>query len=676
MPPCVMTETIRRSSLLPVVVLVSLLVNQRPASAQGTPAPTCAVPNFPEEVCPNNDGSIDSYKRCYRDLYDLSVIPGFRSMADCTHSKAVHGIRGVLEGAATRTLMWTQLALDTIASTIGPGSGASTCIGNLNAIEQTLRPYIEAERDAPNIDAYRRATYTPALLTYFTNVLLSARQNRADCDQPLRSVRRSLVQLGDLKISHPDYCEILRESADYSQVSSIGALGGWTAVDPDIDFNEHFDLEISISSQCGYYDFSNGQASIEHTTCGQLTSQYSATLGGMDGALGWIADNRELIVASSTAAAITILSAAGYGSSAGPYGTAIGVAVGLVITGVTYIVLQREVDSLYDLIEDKERELRDVVAEHMITSEEFDALIEERCPGWQAVVEQRFDVMLRDFDGPTYVARIDGFFTLSDRLHDWYNELILWATTPGPNGQRFISELARQELLARKQAFDEQIFAARADQEIAAVRNQLNGAKSQAALLGCANLSPSRRREVKGKLNVAANLFSATCSAAMSAIAMAPGQPLAFADSTTERTVECAYEGFRHGVAAIEIVDGSGFTSNIIVKDGAGNVIARLNNVSSDTDFAEAGLAGFHCWSVLGGDFGKSATTRLAPATYALRLQDNLLGVDESDANLLRSAVQTLDSQFRLKQSVCLRQMGGTIDIPRTAEACGLPVVQ
>jgi hypothetical protein len=697
MRPSATIDFLPRARLVVVVALVSQLVHQRPATAQQAPAPQCNVPVFVDDLCADiadgGDVSIDDYKDCYGRLYDDTVIPAFRAMAQCTHAKAAHGIGMVLESAATLTLADVTSDLCDIARAVNPAitpslcgpdeagettsTGLNTCIGNLNALEEALRQYIDAERNATDLDTYRRATYTPASFTYFTNLILAARQNRADCDGLLRSLRKALVPLGELRLAHPDYCEILRDSADYAKVSQIDALAEWTRVDPDIEFDWYFNVGITLGAQCGYYEIDqNGGVSIEHKTCRQYTAEYSQTLAGMDGALGWLTDNRDMIVAVGTAAAAMILSYAGYGASAGPYGALIGAAIGLLISGVHAIMLWRDTEALEDLIDDKEEELRDVVASSLITEEEFDEMIETRCPRWQAEVQRRFDTMIFLVDAPTHIDNIDQFFTLSDRLHGWYNELLLWATTPGPNGQRFITELARQELLAQKSAFDQRIFGARADQEVAAVRNELTAIKGAVTLLGCSNLGTTERRNRKRQINVAASRFNAACSSVTSAIAVQPDQPVAFADAAAERTVTCSYKGFRNGITSLEIRNGSGSASNMTLKSATGAVIAQLSNVSSETDFGQTGLPGFSCSSSLGGEFGTTAATRLAEATYPMRLQDNIFGLDESDASGLRSTIQTLDSQFRLKQSVCMRQLGAPVEIPRTAEACGLPAVQ
>lgn len=698
MRPSAMSDLTPRLRLVVVVALVSQLVHQHPAAAQQAPAPQCNVPTFVDDLCADiadgGDVSIDDYKDCYGRLYDESVIPAFRAMAQCTHAKAAHGIGMVLESAANLTLADVTSDLCDISRAVNPAvtpalcgpddddedsnTGLNTCVGNLNAIEEAFREYIDAERNAHDLDEYRRATYTPASFTYFTNLILAARQNRADCDGLLRSLRKALVPLGELRLAHPDYCEILRDSADYATVSQIDALAEWTRVDPDIDFSWHFDVGITFGAQCGYYAIGeDGGVEIEHETCRQFTAEYSQTLSGMDGALGWLNDNRGGIVFASSLAAAYILSYAGYGASgAGFYGALIGAGVGLFIAFVNVFMLWLDSRSLDNLIDDKEEKLREVVAYNLIKEAEFDEMIEARCPRWQTEVQRRFDTMLFLVDAPTHIDKIDQFFTLSDRLHGWYNELLLWATTPGPRGQRFLTELAEQELLAQKRAFDQRIFGARADQEIAAVRNELTAIKGAVTLLGCSNLGATERRTRKRQINVAASHFNAACSSATSAIAAQPDHPVAFADGAAERTVTCSYKGFRNGIAFLEIRNGSGFASNMTVKNATGVVIAQLNNISSETDFGQAGLPGFSCSSSLGGEFGTSAETRLAEATYPMRLQDNIPGLDESDASGLRSTIQTLDSQFRLKQSVCMRQLGAPMEIPRTAEACGLPAVQ
>jgi hypothetical protein len=700
MRPCVTSRT-PQLRLFVIVALVSQLVHQRPVSAQANPRPRCAVPVLNDDPCANladdEDVSIDDYKNCYRSLYDESVIPAFRAMAQCTHDKAEHGIVTVLRGAESLTLAEAKDTFCEISKIVAPHltdelcgqqlsgetrreSGLLTCLGNMNAAEEDLRPYIDAERTATDLDEYRANAYTPAHLTYFTNAILAARQIRADCDGLLRSLRKRLVLLSELKLSHPDYCQILRDSANYEQVSRIDALAEWTRVDPAIDFDQYYHIELVVGAQCGYYEFGdNGQFSIEHTTCDQLTVQYEQNLAEFDGVLGWIADNNYLISTVTGPAATAILSYAWLGLTAGPatgLAAVIAVVTALLISGVQYLLLQRALDSLEELIDDKEEELRNAVATNLITEEEFNSLVEQRCPPWRDIVEERFETMLARIDAPTHISNIDGFFRLSDSLYSWYNELILWATTPQQNGDRFITELAHQELLAQKHEFDQRIFGARADQEVAAVRNELSAIKGAVTLLNCSNLSTTERRNRRRQLGVAVNRFNATCSSVMAAMAAQPDAPVAFAEPGVEATVTCSYQGFRNGIATLVISEGTGFTSTMTVKGAGGETVAQLIDVSSATDFSRAGLPGFSCSSTLGEEFGTAITNRLAAATYPLRLQDNLFGFDENDASGLRSTIQTLDSQFRLKQSVCMRQMGTPTDIPRTAEACGLPAVQ
>lgn len=658
---------------LGAIAVVGLLAQHRLAVAQ-----SCTVPTLNDNVCAGRGGTIDDYIACYRDLYDQNVIPAFRAVAECTHLKATNGIQSGLETVAALVTSVVKSSLADIDHVIdAQGSAPNTCIADLNAVEATLRPFLDAERAAPDLDAYRRAHYTPGHFTFFEDVLLTARRGRAACDGSLQALRKRLVLLSELKVNHLDYCEVIRQSASYDSVSHIEGLAQWTAVDPKINFNSYFSLSITLNSQCGYYDFSGGgQANVRYATCPTLTTEYGQTLTGVDGTLGWLAKNRNTIVPVSTAIAAAVFSAAGYGAAAGPYGALVGAGVGLVIWGLEYLALQSAIDELEDLIADKEQTIKNVVANNLITESEYAGVVTALCTPWQLTVESRVQDMLRTFDVTKHLQTVDGYYVLSDRLNDWYNELFLWAITPGPSGTRFIDELARQDLLAQKDQFDQRIFAARAAQEAADRRNTLTNIKATVTLLGCSNLSASQKRIVKSQLNVGVIGFNHACLNTMDAVAVQPDQPVAFADGSVTSTVTCTYNGFRSGVASLEIRNGEGFASQLTLKDSAGAVLAQLRNVTSDTDFAQAGVPGFLCASDVGQEFGKSAASRLAPATYALHTQDNLFGFRSSDAAALRTDVQSLDAQLRFKTIVCARQLGATFDTPRTADACGIPTVR
>jgi hypothetical protein len=654
------------------MALAGLLVAQHPAAAQ-----SCTIPTLNDNVCANAGGSIDDYISCYRALYDQNVIPAFKAIATCSHAKASNGIRLGLESVATLVTDRIKHALAAIDAALNDPSGpTNTCIGDLDTIAATLQPYLDGERNAPDLDAYRRARYTPEDLTFIEGVLLTARQARAACDGPLQTIRSSLNLLSSLKASQPDYCEIMRQSASYESVSHIDALAQWTAIDPNIHFDQFFNIFISLNPQCGYYDFSgSGQATVRPSSCPTATLQYSQTLTGMDGALGWLVKNRNAIVAVSTAAATTIFSMAGYGSSAGPYGALVGLGVGLVIAGFEYISLQQSIDELNDLIASKERELEDVVAANLITEDQFADLITQLCTPWAPVVEQRVQDILAQFDVQSHLRKIDGYYTLSDQLNDWYNGLFLWAITPGQDGTSFLDVLAQEDLLAQKNQFDQRIFAARATEEVAAQKTELTNIKGTATLLVCSNLSASQKRAVRSQLNTGINGFNGKCRDTMNAVAVQPDQPVAFADTTNNSSVVCSYNGFRSDVASLEIHNGDGFASNMTLKDPAGTVLAQLVNVTSDTNFAQAGFPGFGCASPVLQAFGTSAGTRLAEGVYPLHIQDNLSGFRDSDASTLRTDVQTLDSQLRFKAIVCARQLGFPFTAARTGDACGIPTI-
>jgi hypothetical protein len=143
--------------------------------------------------------------------------------------KADKGIREVLEHLAAEVTGAVKGSLEGIETAMNaPGAATSHCIGDLNAAEEVLRPlrpYINAERNAPDLDAYRRTNYSFLQLSFFTDVLLGARQNRAACNAPLQVIKQGLTLLSGLTLHHPDYCRSLRQSASYEKVSKIGFPG-------------------------------------------------------------------------------------------------------------------------------------------------------------------------------------------------------------------------------------------------------------------------------------------------------------------------------------------------------------------------------------------------------------------------------------------------------------------
>jgi hypothetical protein len=655
--------------LVSALVATALAIAARPAAAQ-----SCSIPPLNDDVCLNRGGTIDDYINCYRDLYEQNVIPAFAAISQCSHLKASAGIKAGLEAAGALVTGAVKTSLASIDQVISaPGSAPSTCIGDLNAAEAALRPYLEAERAAPDLDAYRRSHYTPAHLTFFADVLLAARQGRAACDAPLQSIRRSLALLSGLKAQHFDYCQILRDSASYQSVARIDALAQWTTVDPDIHFDSYFNASISLNAQCGYYDFSGGgPAAIRYESCNTLTGEYRQRLAEMDGALGWLASHRSIIVPVAAGVATTIFSAMGAGAAAGPYGAAVGAAVGLVISGLEYLSLRNAIGELNDLIANMEQQLKDTVAANLITQQEFDDLITTRCTPWRTTIDQRVQGLLQNFDVARHLATIDGYYTLSDRLNDWYSELYLWAITPGTSGTRFLDDLAQQDLLAKKNEFDQRVFAARATQEVADRKNTLTNIKATVSLLSCSNLTTGQKRIVKNQLNAGVSGFNRACTTTMDAVAVAPDEPVAFASGVAS-TVVCSYNGFRNDLASLEISNGEGFASNLTLRGPGGEALVQLTNVTSNTDFSQVGIPGFRCSSVEGQAFGTSEDARLAATTYPLRVHDNLFGFRDIDAAALRTDVQSLDGQLRFKAIVCARQMGTTFSIPRTAAACGIP---
>lgn len=659
---------------LGAVAMAGLLVHQRTAAAQSCSNP----PQISDAKCLNFDNSIDAYKSCYADLYDTAIIPAFKYLAQCSHDSVTQSLRQGLEQAASAVTGSVLTAISTIKALLNSPAGPNPCIGTMNGIHAELAEFIDGERNAPDIDAYRRATYTFDHLTRFTDLILFANQNRAGCDAPLHGIRRALVLLNGLKLQQLDYCTVLRNSAKYPTSTKIQSLAESAKIDPNVHFDQYFNAVVTWNSQCGYFDLSGaGQATIRNTQCVQATVEYKQTLAQLDGSIvGWLAKYRAPIVALSAATAATIFAYAGYGSSAGPIGAAIGAAVGVIISAAEYLMLQHDINELQDLIDGKQEQLREIIQANYITEDEFNTTLQQLCSNWQPVVEMRVQDHLKDLDPLKHVAEIDGYYSLSDLLNNWYNELFVWAIQPGPNGQRFIDEVAQQKLLAQQDSFNQRIFKARADQEVAAAQNTLTNIKADAALLNCLNLSPTQKRLVKLNMNPHITGFNNACRATMGPIAVQPDAPLPFASSTATSDIVCAYSGFRNDVATLEIHNGDGFASNMTIKDPTGAVLAQLTNITSDTNFSQLSFPGFACSSDSVQPFGTTADSQLAEGSYALHLGDNIPGLAPADAATLRSSVQTLDSQLRTKVIACARQLGSPLTTPRTADACGIPTIR
>jgi hypothetical protein len=664
----------RPALALGAVALIGLLLQQRPAAAQSCANP----PQISDAKCLNFKNTLDDYKSCYGELYDTSIIPAFTYLAQCSHDSATQALRQALEQAASTVTGGVLTSISTIKDVLDSPLGPNPCIGAMNGIHNELAEFIEGERKAPDLDAYRRATYTLDHLTRFTDLILSANQNRVGCDAPLHGIRQALVFLNSLKLQQLDYCQVLRDNAKYPTSAKIQSLAETAKIDPNIHLNQYFNAVITWNSQCGYFDLSGaGQATIRNGQCAQATLEYTQSLAQLDGSIvGWLAQNRAPIVALSAATASVIFAYAGYGSAAGPIGAAIGAAVGVLISAAEYLMLQHDINELQDLIDNKQQQLHDVIQANYITPDQFDTTLQQQCSAWAPIVEMRVQDHLKNLDPVKHIQEIDGYYSLSDLLNNWYNELFVWAIQPGPDGQRFIDQAAQQKLLAQQDSFNARIFKARADQDTAAAQNRLTNIKADAALLNCLNLSPAQRRVVKLNMNPHITGFNNTCRATMGPIAVQPDAPLPFAASTATSDVVCAYSGFRNDVATLEIHNGDGFASNMTIRDSSGAVLAQLTNISSDTDFSQLSFPGFSCSSDTVQPFGTSADSQLTEGSYALHLGDNIPGLSAPDAATLRSAVQTLDSQLRTKVISCARQLGSPLTTPRTADACGIPTIR
>lgn len=623
-------------------------------------------PTLNDNICLGVGNSIDDYKDCYAKLYDESIIPSFEYIAQCSFSRADAAISSTLESVASGVLEPVEQAIADIVTALTKPDGAAGCIAQLNAIGDALEPIIAAEKAAAAggpaaLETYRRTNYVFANFVSYTNAILAARKNRAACSSTLLAIRQQLGLLAELKIHQPDYCQILRDGARYEDASRVQSLAQWTKVDPNIHLDQYFNASVTWNGQCGYLDPNGG---IRSTQCLQGTLQYSQTLTDLNGSLvGWLSDNRNVIVAVATATVATVAGYAGYGASAGPIGAAVGAVVGAIISGLNYWMMTNALGELDDLIDDKEAELKQKVTDAYITEAEFYQHIDSLCAASAPQVQATVDGLLASVDPNGQIARIDAYFALSDKLHNWYNELFLWATTGAP-GQRFLDEAAKQQLLVQRDAFDQQLFDARTTQEMAVQKNVLTNVKAVATQLSCSNVSSPR--PVKLKLRVAVEAFKNACEGLMSAIALSTRDPIPFTDPAQTSDVTCGYAGFRNDIAKLQVAAGAGNSANLTLLSSTGTVIAAFTDVTSDSvlDFP-----GFSC-STFGG-FGTSAASALKPGTYDLHVPDNVYGFDDSDAAALRSFAQTADSGLRSKVVTCNRQLGTTVQLDRTGTACG-----
>ncbi len=645
------------------------------AAAPRAEANQCgAVPPIDDAECDGLGDSIDAYKQCYADLYDHAVIPAFTLIAECSHPRAEGALRAGLESAASVVTGTVRTALKILEQALSDTSPVIGCMQQMNGIGAGLAPFLAAEAAASDLPAYRRANYTYPQFIAFTNVLLAARENRATCGESLAEVKNSLQLLQQLKTSHLDYCGVLEESAKYEQISKISSLAQWTSVDPDIDWGEFFNFSISWNSHCSTFDLNSSQTT--YTPCVQGTVEYKNVLSSMDDSVaGWLSQNRETIAAVTTATVTAVLLNAGYGAStAGPIGAVVGAAVGLIISAYQYFSLRQEVEELEDLIDDKEEQLRRAVEANYITESEFNTKRSELCGGWESVIEGRIQTMLGSFNAAAHIQKIDAYFALNDKLQTWYNDLLLWALQPGSgsDGQPFLDDLAEQGLLAQRHAFDDQIFSARAVQELAVQKNNLVNQKGQVSGMTCVNLSSAQKRSVQTRLRGGINGFNLTCNALTSALAVQTS-PLTFASQPQPSDVRCEYRGFRGDIKSIEVQDGTGASATLVVKNSAGAQVATVADISSQTPRAAYSLPGLFCSSASGAAFGTGATNELANGSYPLTLINNTYGFDAADADELRLFLKDIDKDMRVKSILCTRQLGSQVTIPTTADVCGIP---
>ena len=541
----------RRGVALVIVLVAAVLLQSGTAAAQHCPEP----PALNDNVCRDIGNSIADYKECYRQLYDDNVIPAFDVIASCSHARADAAMQAALEGAAATVTGGIKQALDNLESTLAAPNETARCLPQLNDIADGLKRWMAEEEEAPDLDAYRRSHYGFEHLTKFTSAVLAARQNRALCGDALQRIRDTLVLLAALKAQHLDYCQVLRASVPYVNASRLQSLAQETAIDPDIHFDRYFNFSVTWNTQCGSFEFNGTGTTIQHTPCLQATAEYQYIVSELDNAVvGWLSDHRDAIVAVSTVAAATIAGLVGKGATAaGVYGAAAGFVAGVVISAVNYFMMKDDEAELEDLIADKQQELKDVIARRYISEAQFHALLAERCSAWRPVVDGRIQAMLAGLDAAKHVQAIDAYFALSNTLHAWYNALFLWATEPDAHGQRFIDALAEQELLAQRDAFDQEIFRARTHQEMAVQQNLLVNLKAQTSLLDCTDIPAPQRRSVQARLRGGLHVFNLACASLMQALAVRTEQPVPFTDSAAASDVSCAYTGFRSDVAALEI---------------------------------------------------------------------------------------------------------------------------
>jgi hypothetical protein len=655
-----------RGVVLVAALAAAVLLQAGTAAAQdcrtGTPA-------LNDNVCHNLGNSIDDYKTCYRELYDHNLIPAFRHIAACSHAQADTAIRAVLDDAAALVTGGIREELGKLERMLAVPNGPRDCLQQLNDIATALKQDMDAETAAPDLDAYRRGHYGVEHLTAFTDLVLAARQNRAICGGMLQYIRDTLVLLSALKVQHLDYCQVLRDSAKYENMSVIQSRAQELAIDPDIDLNLVLDATITWNSRCIYPDGSGPclQATVEYQ---QILREFSS------GWIGWMAEPKHKAV-------IAVLAGAGIGKiaalkgasslAAGTIGSVVAVGVAVAISAVDYFIQWWEKRELEDLIADKQQALQAAIAQAYISEEQFNARREELCGAWQPEVDRRFQDILKPLDAAAHVQKIDAYFALSDTLHTWYNELFLWATEPDAHGQRFLDELAEQELLVQRAAFDQEIFRARTAQEIAAQQNLLNNLNAPTILLNCTDIPSHQQRSVQARLRAGLDVFNRECASLMQAIAVRTAQPVPFMDNAAPSDVSCAYTGFRSDVATLKIrTRDDEFAADMTLYNAEGAVLDEFSAVSSDTP--ATGFPGFGCASASGAPFGTSAASRLAPGTYPLQLADNIYGFGDAEAGKLRSDIKNVDHNMRFKAFDCQRQLGTPIVLPLSADACGIPV--
>ena len=324
---------------------------------------------------------------------------------------------------------------------------------------------------------------------------------------------------------------------------------------------------------------------------------------------------------------------------------------------------------LKSFIDDKQKQIGEIVENNYIKPEQFEALVQQQCSGRVAQTAELIANQIALVDTQGNLERIEGFFKVISTMEKWYNELFLWATTEGSEG-RFLDEIAEAELLLRKEQFFQEIYAARTAQELAAQEALISQAQGNISLTICGGTAP--RRTTLSRLRRSVSQFNHLCDSTMRTLGLST--PVVPFSSNAPSDVLCVYEGFRTDVAKVSVSPGTNRRANVSVLAGDESVLASFPDVSSDTNWDEVLFPGFSCRSQSGGVFGTSADNELASGTFDLGPRYSIAGFEKADAEEIQSHVQNADRLVRRKVIRCVRRFGDlTFSIPQRADACGVP---